>query len=96
MRHSHLLVLFLLTVQRFSIFGYTEYNQSDFGINCLVRSMCRVISCVVERGCLLWPMYSLGKTLLAFALLHFVLQGPTCLVLQVSLDFLLLHSSPLS
>ena len=30
------------------------------------------------------------------ALLHFVLQGPTCLVLQVSLDFLLLHSSPLS
>ena len=37
---------------------------------------------------------SLGKTLLAFALLHFVLQGQTCLLLQVSLDFLLLHSSP--
>ena len=32
--------------------------------------------------------------LLAFALLHFVLQGQTCLLLQVSLDFLLLHSSP--
>jgi len=31
---------------------------------------------------------------LAFALLHFVLQGQTCLLLQVSLDFLLLHSSP--
>ena len=33
--------------------------------------------------------------LLAFALLHFVLQGQTCLLLQVSLDFLLLHSNPL-
>ena len=30
-----------------------------------------------------------------FALLHFVLQGQICLLLQVSLDFLLLHSSPL-
>ena len=28
-------------------------------------------------------------------LLHFVLQGQTYLLLQVSLDFLLLHSSPL-
>ena len=28
-----------------------------------------------------------GKTLLAFALLHFVLQGQTCLFLQVSHDF---------
>ena len=58
-------------------------------------SMCRVISCIVGRGCLLWPMHSLGKTLLAFALLHFVFQGQTCLLLQVSLDFLLLHSNPL-
>ena len=41
-------------------------------------------------------MHSLGKTLLAFALLHFVLQGQICLLLQVSLDFLLLHSSPLN
>ena len=32
--------------------------------------------------------------LLAFALLHFSLQGQICLLLQVSLDFLLLHSSP--
>ena len=37
----------------------------------------------------------LGKTLLAFALLHSVLQGQICLLLQVFLDFLLLHSSPL-
>ena len=58
-------------------------------------SMCRVFSCVVGRGCLLWPVRSLGKTLLAFALLHSVLQGQICLLLQVFLGFLLLHSSPL-
>ena len=39
--------------------------------------------------------FALGKTLLAFALLHFVLQGEICLLLQVSLDFLLLHFSPI-
>ena len=58
-------------------------------------SMCRIFSCVVGRGCLLWPVHSLGKTLLAFALLHSVLQDQICLLLQVFLDFLLLHSSPL-
>ena len=58
-------------------------------------SICRVISCVVGRGCLLWPVCSLVKTLLVFALLHFVLQGQICLLLQVSLNFPLLHSSPL-
>ena len=52
-------------------------------------SMCRVISCVVGRGCLLWPVCSLGKTLSAFALLHSVFQGQICLLLQVFLDFLL-------
>ena len=31
----------------------------------------------------------------SLALLHFVLQGQTCLLFQVSLDFLLSHSSPL-
>ena len=56
-------------------------------------SMCRVFSCVVGRGCLLWPVHSLGKTLLAFALLHSVFQGQICLLLQVFLEFLLLHSS---
>ena len=56
-------------------------------------SMCRVFSCVVGRGCLLQPVRSLGRTLLTFALLHSVLQGQ--LLLQVFLDFLLMHSSPL-
>ena len=40
-------------------------------------------------------MTSAGKSLLAFALLHSVLQGKSCLLLEVSLDFLLLCSSPL-
>ena len=57
--------------------------------------MYRVFSCVIERGCLLWPVCSLDKTVLAFALLHFVLQGQICLLLQVFLDFLLLQSNPL-
>ena len=39
-------------------------------------------------------MWSLGKTLLAFALLHSVLQSQICLLLEVSLEFLLLHSVP--
>ena len=60
-----------------------------------VLSMCRVFSCAVGRGCLLSPVHSLSKTLLAFALLHYVLQGQICLLLQVFLDFLLLHSGPL-
>ena len=52
-------------------------------------------SCVVGRGCLLWPGCSLGKTLLAFALLYSVLQEfallysvpQICLLLQVFLVF---------
>ena len=56
-------------------------------------SMSRVICCF-GRGCLVWLCILLA-TLLAFVLLHFVFQGQTGLLLQVSLDFLLLHSSPL-
>ena len=51
---------------------------------------CDVEECVCYDQCVL-----LVKLLLAFALLHFVLQGQICLLLQVSLDFLLLHSYPL-
>ena len=58
-------------------------------------SMCRIFSCVVGRGCLLWPVHFLGKALSVFALLHSTIQGQICLLLQVFLDFLLLHSSPL-
>ena len=58
-------------------------------------SMCRVFSCVFGRGYMLWPVRSLRKTLLTFDLLHFVLQVQIDLLLQVSLEFLLLHSSSL-
>ena len=57
--------------------------------------MCRVFVCVAGSGCFLWPVHGLGKILLAFALLHFVPQGQNCLLLQVFLDFLLLHFSPI-
>ena len=57
-----------------------EHNQYNFIIDHLEMSMCRVISWVSGKGCLLLPMCSLDKTLLAFALLHFVLQGQTCLL----------------
>ena len=57
-------------------------------------SMCRVISCIVLRRCLLWPVCCLGKILVAFCPVSFI-QGQTCLLLYVSLGFLLLHSNPL-
>ena len=65
----------------------------DFTIDHLVISMCRVFSCVVGKGCLLWPVHSFGRTLLTFALLHSVLQGHICLLLQVFLNFLHFYSS---
>ena len=65
---------FLLTVYSFSIFICKERNQSDFGIDHLVRSLCSFVSGVVGWGCLLWLVHSLGKTLLAFAL-HFILYS---------------------
>ena len=65
--HNQLQVLFLLTVLSFFIFGCKVYNQSDFYIDHLVTSICRTISCVAGRGCLLWSMHSLGKALLVFA-----------------------------
>ena len=53
-------------------------NQSDFGIDHLVMSTCRVDSCIVGRGCLLWPVHSLDKILQAFVLLH------TCFMVDTS------------
>ena len=64
---------FFCRLYRASPFGCKEYSQSDFCIDHLMMSMCRVFSWVVGRGCLLWPVCSLGKTLLAFGLLHSVL-----------------------
>ena len=52
-------------------------------------SMCRVVSCVVGKRCLLWPVHALCKTH-AFALLHSVFQGQICLLPQCSLESLML------
>ena len=54
---------------------------------------CVESSRVVGRGCLLWPVHFLGKTLISLCPASF--RTPICLLLQVFLDFLLLHSSPL-
>ena len=74
---------------------HLQLQRFDFGIGHLMMSMDRVISWVAGKECLLWPACFLDKILLAFALLHFVIQGHTCLLLQVSLDLLLLHFSSL-
>ena len=39
-------------------------------------SVCKVIFCVVEKECLPWSVHFLGRILLAFALLPFVLPRP--------------------
>ena len=57
-------------------------------------SMCRAFSYVFGRGCFLCRVCSYGKILLAFVLLHFVLEGLICLRFQVPLGLLLSHSSP--
>ena len=67
---------------------------NQISVDYLMTSMCSNVSCVGRRY-LLWPVHYFGKTLLAFALFHFVLQGQACLLLQISLEFLLLHSRPL-
>ena len=54
-------------------------------------SMCKVVSCVVRRGCFLWPVRSLDKTLLAFSLLHFVLQSQIWLLWQGSFYITILY-----
>ena len=49
---------------------------------------------LLEKG-ICYDQCILLTKLLAFALLHFILQGQTCLLLQIFLDFILLHSSSL-
>ena len=66
----------------------------SFCVGHLVMSMCRVFSCVLEEG-VCYDQYVLLAKYLAFALLHSIFQGQIFLLLQVFLDILLLHSSPL-
>ena len=52
-------------------------------------SMCRVFSCVVGRGCLLWPVHSLGKALLAGPITSWQIDGET---VDIVADFVFLGS----
>ena len=91
------------TVSSWSCFCWPYRASASFAVENIINLIsvlaiwwCPCVeSCVVGRVCLLWSVCSLGKILLAFALLYFVLQGKICLLLQISLDFLLLRSSPL-
>ena len=56
-------------------------------------SMCSHLLCCWKKVFAMASAFS-WQNLVAFALLHSVLQGKIFLLLQVSLDFLLLHSSP--
>ena len=53
-----------------------KYNQSEFCVDHLVMSICRVFSCVVERGCLLWPVQSLGKNSVSLCPASFRIPRP--------------------
>ena len=68
----------------FSIFSCIGYNQSDFSTAHLMMSMCRVISCFWKSVFAMCSVFS-WQNLLAFVLLHFVLQNQPCLLLQVLL-----------
>ena len=83
-----------LNIWKFTVHILLKPGLENFEHYFTSMSMYRLFSCVVGRGCLLRPVHFLGKTLLVFALLHSVFQGQICLLFQVFLDFLLLHSSP--
>ena len=92
--HRQLQVLLLLTAQSFSIFGCKQYNQSDLVLTIWWCPSVETFLGWLGKESLLRPVCSLNRTLLAIALLHFVLQGQTCLLFWVSIDFLLLDSNP--
>ena len=62
-------------------FDCKEYNQSDFGT--IWWCPCLELNLVLLGESLCYDQCILGKILLAFALLYFVLQGQTCLLLEV-------------
>ena len=79
--HIHSWVLFLLWLHPFIFSGVISllisssilgtYWSGEFLFQYpIILPLCRVFSCVVGKGCFLWPMHFLGKTLLIFALLH--------------------------
>ena len=80
---SALIVAFVYCVELLHLW-LQRLKSVWFHNNHLLMSMCKVIFCVFGRRHLLWSVVSLGKTLLAFALLHFVFQGQIYLLLQAT------------
>ena len=88
--------LFLIFADCIGIFclWLQRNNQSDLGTDHLVISRCKDIFCVAGKTIFSWPVCSLEKTMLAFPLIHCVFHSQINPLLQISLDFLLLQSSP--
>ena len=63
-----------------------ECSQFDFDTDHPLMSMCKGISCAVEKEHLVWLVHYLCRIQLAFALFHSVLQTQTCLLLQVYIE----------
>ena len=89
MSNSQLQVSLLLTVESFSIFVCEDYNQSGFCITIWWWSCVESSLVLVEKG------VCSGQNSVSLCPASFCTQGQTCLLLQVSLDFLLWHSNPL-
>ena len=60
-----------------------------------VHVQSHLLCCWKKKMFSITSAFSWPNSISSFALLHFVLQDQTFLLLQVSLEFLLLHSSPL-
>jgi len=99
---SHMVILSWREVCEFTLVGWSHeqcwmnsVEKSSHLYHTNLFSVCcpSLLIWVMHNN--IWPVCSLCKTLLAFALLHSVLQGQICLLLQVFLDFLLFHSNPL-
>ena len=83
-------------IYSFSIFGCKDNNQSDVSIEHLVIPCAESTLVLLDQGaCYKLCADSLGRALLAFYWSPFVLQCQSCLLFQVCLDFLHLHSIPL-
>ena len=91
----------VLGITTVSLWGILLLARVLMIVPCTISSLTHFISVYSfllycwKRALAMASLFSWGKTLLAFALLHFVLHGQTCPLLQVSHDFLLLHSSAL-
>ena len=85
--------LYMTTGKTLALIIWTFINSV---MSLLFHTVSRFVIAFLPRSkCLLIFMAGVTITLLVFALLHSTFQGQIYLLLQVFLDFLLLHSSPL-